>query len=164
VTRTAHSFEQLYRAHAANAFRRARRLLGQDADAHEVVHDVFLSLCERPEQHAGRSSMSTFLYSAVTHACLNRIRDRKNRDRLLEEHGPTLPLPAAPLSADQLLQLRTLLTRIPEPLGHVAVYHYLDGLAQHEIATVMGCSRRHIGDLLLRLTSWLQAQEEAECG
>ena len=164
MTRTAHSFEQLYRAHAANAFRRARRLLGQDADAHEVVHDVFLSLCERPEQHSGRSSMSTFLYSAVTHACLNRIRDRKNRDRLLEQHALTLPLPTAPLSADQLLQLRALLARIPEPLGHVAIYHYLDGLPQHEIASVMGCSRRHIGDLLIRLTSWLQAQEEAECG
>jgi RNA polymerase sigma-70 factor (ECF subfamily) len=158
------SFEQLYRAHAAHAFRRARRLLGQDADAHEVVHDVFLSLCERPEQHAGRSSMSTFLYSAVTHACLNRIRDRKNRDRLLERHGLSMPLPAAPLSAEHLLQLRALLARIPEPLGDIAVYHYLDGLAQHEIARVMGCSRRHIGDLLLRLASWLRAQEEAECG
>jgi RNA polymerase sigma factor (sigma-70 family) len=92
VTRIDPAFEELYRRHAANAFRRARRLLANDADAHEVMHDVFLSLFERPEQYEGRSTLSTFLFSAVTHACLNRLRNDKTRRRLLEEHAPvTLP-------------------------------------------------------------------------
>jgi hypothetical protein len=30
--------------------------------------------------------MSTFLYSAVTHACSNRIRNAQNRARLLQQH------------------------------------------------------------------------------
>lgn len=160
-----HDFDLLYRTHAANVFRRACQLLNDDADAHEVVHDVFLSLYERPEQYAGRSNMSTFLYGAVTHACLNRIRDSKNRRRLLERHALSVPLPAAQgLGPDQSVQLRSLLERLPDQLAIVAVYAFMDELTHEEIARVIGCSRRQIGALLARLERWLQAQEKAECG
>jgi RNA polymerase sigma factor (sigma-70 family) len=157
-------FDELYRRHAANAFRRARQLLGSDADGHEVVHDVFLSLYERPTQFEGRSGLSTFLYSAVTHACLNRIRDRSNQRRLLAQHAASLPAPSAErLPAERAATLRRLLERLPEPLGHVAVYYYMDDLSQDEIARVVGCSRSHVGDLLERLATWIERQEQLEC-
>ncbi len=157
------SLEVLYRAHAASAFRRARGLLGSEADAHEVVHDVFLSLVERPDQHAGHSRMSTFLYSAVTHACLNRLRDHRNRTRLLTEHASSLQ-PSAALYAtpDRQLALRTLLALMPDTLAQLAVYRYMDELTHEEIAQVMGRSRRHIGDLLKRLNEWMDTRESAE--
>lgn len=155
--------EQLYRAHAGNAFRRASRLLGHEADAHEVVHDVFVSLFERPQQHAGHSRMSTFLYSAVTHACLNRLRNRKTRSHLLAQHAlgisPNLHSDSA---AEQLLLLRSLVARIPESLAQVAVYRYMDELTHQEIAEILGCSRRHVGDLLQRLSLCLEERESAE--
>ncbi|HKU44315.1 MAG TPA: sigma-70 family RNA polymerase sigma factor [Polyangiales bacterium] len=163
MTLARHDLDALYRTHAGNAFRRARRLLNDEAEAHEVVHDLFVSLYERPDQHAGRSSMSTFLYGAITHACLNRIRYRKNRERLLERHAGSVPVPAAAVAADDAAQLRMLLERIPEPLAHVAVYAFMDGLTHEEIARVMGCSRRQVGNLLERLARWTQ-QEQAECG
>lgn len=163
MTQTRQQLEELYRAHAANAFRRARSLLGQSADAHEVVHDVFLSLFERPEQHAGHSRMSTFLYSAVTHRCLNRLRDGKTRERLLAQHADVLaPNDHARPGADQLFQLRALIERLPEALAQVAVYRYMDELTHEEIAEIMGCSRRHVGDLLKRLDDLSEARESAE--
>ena len=150
--------------HAANAFRRALRVLGNDADAHEVVHDVFLSLFERPEQFANKSQVSTFLYSAVTHACLNHLRSRSTRSRLLAEHAATVPRPsAAHAPADQTAQVRALLERVPPPLGEVAVYYYVDELTHAEIARVLDCSRRHVGDLLQQLAAWVEQQERAEC-
>lgn len=75
----------MYRRHAASVYRRACTLLGNEADAHEVLQDLFVSLLERPDQFAGGSSLPTFLYSATTHACLNRLRNQKNRARLLGE-------------------------------------------------------------------------------
>jgi RNA polymerase sigma factor (sigma-70 family) len=138
-------------------------MLGQHADAHEVVHDVFLSLFERPEQHAGRARMSTFLYSAVTHACLNRLRDRKTQQRLLALHGDSLsPGLSVPPNADRTVQVRALIARLPEPLAQVAVYRYMDELTLEEIADVMACSRRHVIDLLKRLNLWIDARESAE--
>jgi RNA polymerase sigma-70 factor (ECF subfamily) len=156
-------FEQLYRAYSPSVFRRARQLLGSDADAHEVVHDIFLSLYERPEQFAGRARMSTFLYSAVTHACLNRIRDSKNRGRLLALHAHALePQLFADAPAEQMSVLRSVLARMPEQLAQLAVYHYTDGLTHEEIARMLGCSRRHVGHLLERMTAWVSS-EVASC-
>ena len=71
--------EELYRQHAPAAFRRAQRMLGGVSDADEVVHDVFLRMFEQPDQFLGDSRASTYLYSAVTHECLNRIRKPQRR-------------------------------------------------------------------------------------
>lgn len=157
-------FDELYRHHAPGAFRRARRVLGSDADAHEVVHDLFLSLWERPEQYAGKSSMSTFIYGAVTHACLNRIRSRNNRQRLMREHLAVQPLDtAARADAEQSAALRAALERMPEPLAQVAIYYYFDELTHRDIARVLGCSHRHVGDLLERLAQWVDRKEVRAC-
>lgn len=158
------AFEPLYRAQAPGALRRARRLLGSDADASEVLHDVFLGLFERPEQYAGQSSMTTFLYSAITHACLNRIRNGKTRLRLLQEHAASDALgPNQGPSAEQLAVLRSALASMPEPLAQVAVYRYVDELTHDDIARILDCSRRHVGDLLDRLEEWSSGKEAAPC-
>jgi RNA polymerase sigma factor (sigma-70 family) len=163
VIRTNPAFEELYRRHAPNAFRRARRLLGNEADAHEVVHDVFLSLFERPDQYAGRSALSTFLYSTVTHACLNRIRNHQTRRRLLEQHAPlAMPDLRAP-AAQRSSELRSVLRHMPEQFALVAVYYYLDELSHAEIARILGCSSRHVGNLLERLTRWAANEESEAC-
>ena len=148
----------MYRRHAASVYRRARTLLGDDAEAHEVLHDLFLSLLERPEQIAGGSTVMTFLYSATTHACLNRLRNRRNRERLLQERGGSV---SDSVSGDVLVQVRHALARMPRQLAEVAVYHFVDDMSQQEIADVLGCSRRHVGNLIQRLESWGRAQEDA---
>jgi RNA polymerase sigma-70 factor (ECF subfamily) len=164
VSRPDAAFDALYRTHAPSAFRRARRMLGSDADAHEVVHDVFLSLLERPEQFAGKSSMTTFLYSAVTHACLNRLRNRKTQSRLLADNDARVRPGGAPAPPpDHSATLRSALSAMPDPLAQVAVYYYMDELTHEEIARVLDCSRRHVGDLLQRLSRWAEAQEAAPC-
>ena len=128
-------------------------MLGSDADAWEVVQDVFMSFYEHPEQFAGRSQLGSYLYAATTNACLNRIRSRKTHARLLEQRGSDAPAPQPfmPLDPEALSLLHDLLRRLPEPLGAVALYYYLDDLSQDEIARLVGCSRKHIGNLLERL-------------
>jgi RNA polymerase sigma-70 factor (ECF subfamily) len=163
---TREQLDALYRNYAPGAFRRARRLLGSEADAHELLHDVFLSLWARPGQYAEKSQLSTFLYAAVTHACLKRLRDRGNRARLSVEHRQALLSVAARgqgLRADESAALRSALERMPEPLAQLAVYCYFDELTQEEIARLMGCSRRHVVDLVQRLHAWVRRQEAASC-
>jgi RNA polymerase sigma-70 factor (ECF subfamily) len=151
---------EIYRRHAAAVFRRARRLMGSDADAQDVVHDVFLSLFERPEQFGGRSALTTFLYSATTHACLSRIRQVKNRQRLLETHLPAQHATAEPQA---LADLHDALRKMPEMLARVAVYTWFDELSHAEIAALVGCSRRHVANLLERIEAWAREQEELSC-
>ena len=148
----------LYRRHAASVYRRALSLLGQEAEAHEVLQDIFVSLLERPDQFEGRSTMSTYLYGATTHACLNRLRNQRNRTRLLAQQQAVRG-PAAEVPSDHLLRVRHALERLPSVLAEVAVYYYVDELSHQEIADVLGCSRRHVGDLLERLEIWGREQE-----
>lgn len=125
-----------------------------------MLHEVFASLLDRPEQFRGESSMTTWLYSVTTHACLNRLRNARTRARLLAiPTGERTEQPSA--SVDDGVLVRELLARVPAELAAVAVYYHVDEMTQDEIASVLGCSRRHVGDLLERLEDRLRGEEVA---
>lgn len=143
-------------------FRRARYLLGSEADAHEIVQDVFLALFERPSQFESRSALTTYLYSATTHACLNRIRQQRNRQRLLQEREmpPSQRELDGSMTAEQRYQLHRALVRMPPLLARVLIYSAADELKHEEIAELLGCTRRQVGRLLERALSWTRSEEE----
>lgn len=140
--------EDVYRLHGHVVLRRARQILHNDAEAEEVMQDLFASLLRKPDQFRGESRITTFLYAATTHRCLNRLRDRKNRARLVELFVKPATETSADPKAERKTLLRELLSRLPEELSEVAVYYYFDGMTHDEISDVLGCSRRQVGKLL----------------
>jgi len=150
----------IYQRCAPTVFRRARQILGSESDAREVTQDIFLSLLERPEQFGGHSSLTTFLYRMTTNACLSRLRNERNRQRLRREriegadgpeaHGPDL---------EQQLMVQRALQSMPPDLAQAAIYYLVDGLTHAEIAELLECSRRHVGDLLTRVQGWEETKE-----
>jgi RNA polymerase sigma factor (sigma-70 family) len=142
--------DRLYQSHGPAVLRRARHLLGNEADAREILHDVFASLLERPGQFSGHSSVMTFLYSMTTHHALGRLRRDRTRLRLLESnHDPEGRVVTPPGQARA--ELREMLLALPEELATVAVYYYLDEMTQEEIAEALGCSRQWVTKLVARL-------------
>lgn len=101
--------------------------------------------------------MVAWLYGATTHHCLNRLRDQRNRARLVRDATRDSPPSGA---SEHRVALTQALARMPDELARVVVYHALDELTQDEIAELMSCSRRHVGNLIARARSWLRAQEE----
>jgi RNA polymerase sigma-70 factor (ECF subfamily) len=130
--------------------RRACSLLGNEADALEVLHDVFASLLERPEQFSGHSSVMTFLYSMTTHSALARLRRDRTRLRLLESHHDP-DGGAASSGGIARAELRELLAALPDDLAELAVHYYLDEMTQDEIAEALGCSRQWVTKRVARL-------------
>jgi RNA polymerase sigma-70 factor (ECF subfamily) len=142
--------DTLYRSHGAAILRRAHQLLGCEAEAEEVLQDVFASLLQHPDQFRGHSSVMTYLYRMTTNAALGRIRSEKNRRRLLgTHHGRHVSFVGQ--AQETHARLRELLGRLPEELAQLATYYYLDEMTQDEIAEVLGCSRQWVGKLLGRL-------------
>jgi len=141
--------------------RRARQILKNEAEAQDVLHEVFTSLLQKPQQFSGKSSVTTFLYSVTTNLCLNRLRDGANRARLLEGQGTARWEEA---SGDRLVHVRELLARLPEDLAQVTVYYYVDEMTHDEIADQLGCSRRQVGNLLERAVAACQRQERERAG
>jgi RNA polymerase sigma-70 factor (ECF subfamily) len=146
---------ELYRAYGHVVLRRASAILKSRADAEEVTQDLFASLLSKdivPE----RAAMTTYLYAATTHRALNHLRNEKNRHRLLAAAAPER---AAPSSApDRALALETL-ARMPDELAQVVVYAYVDEMTHQEIADVLRCSRRQVGNLLQRALELVGAEE-----
>lgn len=151
----------LYREYGAAVFRRAFQLLGSREDAEEAMHDVFTNVFRSAGGFRGESEVMTWLYRATTNLCLNRLRDGRRRAELTTAHWAPLRADREPSRADRLALVRQLLARMPEELATVVAYHYVDEMTHGEIAQVIGCSRRHVGDLLERARAWA-ANEVAE--
>lgn len=114
-----------------------------------MLHEVFVALLSEPAQ-VRAAALTTWLYSATTHACLNRLRNTRTRARILQA-SKGLDEARAPGSAEDAIAVRQILADVPDELARAAIHHYLDEMTHEEIAEVLGCSRRHVGDLLVRL-------------
>jgi RNA polymerase sigma-70 factor (ECF subfamily) len=148
--------ERLYREHGHVVLRRARELLRSEVEATDAVQDIFLSLLQRPGQLDGVTRITAWLYRATTHHCLNRLRNRRGRLKILDGLRPASSVDSR---GELLAQVRSLLEQLPEPLGEVADYYHVDGMTYDEIAAILGCSRRQVGALLERLRAVVARNE-----
>jgi RNA polymerase sigma-70 factor (ECF subfamily) len=150
----------LYRSHGHIVLRRARTLLGADADAHEAVQEVFASLLRTPDAVRSAASIVGWLYQATTHYCLNQLRRHRTGTRLLQL-VPGSATSGGP-SGEAAAEVRRLLALLPEDVAAAVVYHHLDGMTHAEIAELLGCSRRQVGYLLERAQGlWNRAEQIA---
>jgi RNA polymerase sigma-70 factor (ECF subfamily) len=156
--------ERGYRAFGHSVLRRARQILGNEQEARDVLQEVFVALLDRPLQFEGRSELGTYLYSATTHLCLNRVRDQKNRERLRGERSAALEPGCSVAAPDTLLALRQILGVLPEEEARAAIHHYMDGMSHAEIGTLLKCSRRRVGDLLERMRARLAGSDLDQAG
>ena len=161
MTANVTAVEQLYRSHGHLVLRRARQLLGSEADAREALQDVFAELLRTPPVLRAPGAMVGWLYQATTHLCLNQLRNRRTGVRLLDQHVASVQVRAESPRGEALTAVRQLLARLPEQLASVVVYHHLDGMTHEEISTVLGCSRRQVGYLLERAHASLQTEERS---
>lgn len=160
MRRGLHDVEQLYRSHGALVLRRARAILGDEADAQEALQDVFAALMDAPGALDGVRSVVGWLYQATTHRCLKVLRDRRTGARLLAQALPGDDVAVVGARGPAAAEVRALLARLPDEEAAAIVYHHLDGMSHAEVAELLGCSRRKVGYLLERAQGSL-AREEA---
>jgi RNA polymerase sigma-70 factor (ECF subfamily) len=153
--------ERLYRSHGPIVLRRARALLGGDADAQEALQEVFAALLRDPDGPREAGSLVAWLYQATTHHCLNQLRNRRTEVRLLEERVAHSQVFTAAPAGETLAEVRRLLAQLEPEVAAAVVYHHLDGLTHQEIAGQLGCSRRQVGYLLERARVSLERTEKS---
>jgi RNA polymerase sigma-70 factor, ECF subfamily len=130
--------------------RKAERVLRSREDAIDVVHSLFADLIPRWSKDVDLP----YLYRAVTNRCLNVIRDRGTRQRLLErEQQCAAPIARVRLD-DQIVGvalIATLAERLDEAHLEVLVARFVDDMTHDEIAAQLGVSRKTIGKRLDRI-------------
>jgi RNA polymerase sigma-70 factor (ECF subfamily) len=88
--RDADALEILMQRHAARVYRVAFGITRSEADAEEVVQDVFLSLFEKIAAFEERAALGTWLYRVATNSALLRRRGKRlELEVSLEDQLPT---------------------------------------------------------------------------
>ena len=142
------AFEALFGRYYPKLRRYASTLLPYPTDAAEdVVAEVFCTLWEARARLAVAGSVAAYLYTAVKHRALDRLREQRRAplettDELLPDHAA-----AASQQPDQLLafaelsqQVQYLIAQLPERTRQVYQLQREGGLTYEEIADLLGIS------------------------
>ena len=172
------ALETLMERYASRVYRVARGITRTDADAEEVVQDVFLTLVRKIDSFEGRSALGTWIYRVTANAALLKRRGKRAELEVsLEEHLPTFKEDGhregnrSYLLADwsrtpeaELLdgEARAVLSRaidqLPEPYRAVLVLRDVEELTNEETARILGESVASVKSRLHRARMALREQ------
>src|SRR5882724_986178 len=134
---------ELYDRQAPTLLGLARRILGNTADAEEVLQEVVLHVWNRGGAHYDpeRSSVSTWLVLLTRSRAIDRLRNRRVVDRSHEVAHTENPVTHTSPEGDQNVliherreRIRQELARLPAEQREVLDLAFYNGLSQTEIA------------------------------
>jgi len=148
------AFVSLYQRHREPLYRFSLRMLGDTAEAEDVVHDCLVSLLQRPESYdPARAPLRTYLFGVARHQVWKRLRRHGNLEGL-EESGleTTADSNLGPLGIlDQQRtaeQVAAAVLALTPPQREALVLFEYEGLSLAEIAVLAGVD---VGTISARL-------------
>lgn len=138
------TFRQLFEEHERGVHAAAMRILGNAAQAQDVVQDVFLRVWRRPGAFdAGRGEIGSYLRMMARSRALDLWREGQAAGRASDRlkvvvsgaEGRVDELPAVALERDDTREsVREALRRLPEPQREALVLAYWGGMTADQIA------------------------------
>ena len=129
---------QLYERYSAALYTLAKRLLGSEADAEDVLHDVFLGLPEALRHYEEHGALAGWLKRLTARASLNRIRASMRRGE--EDLADTVPRRAESNALDAIA-VRDAVHALPATLRAVLLLKEVEGFSHEEIGGMLGITR-----------------------
>lgn len=160
------AFETLYRQHSGRLFSLAVRMLGNPADAEDLLQEIFLTAHRKLESFRGDSALGTWLYRLAMNQILDHVRSRAARTGQMTDGLDDATL-LADASGHRLadraiarIDLERALAELPEGCRAAFVLHDVEGLEHREVAEVLdiaeGTSKSQVHKARLRLRGLLR--------
>ena len=148
----ARAFRTLAQRHAGRALGLARRILGNEAAAEEIVQDAFLRVWTHAPRWRPEAAFRTWLYRIVVNLCLNA--KRRPAELALEAAGdvadPAMAADARLEAAERDRRVAAAIEALPERQRAAIVLTYQEGLSNAEVAAVLDTSVSGVETLLVR--------------
>lgn len=129
-----------------------RRFVGADRhSAEDIAQDVFLSAWRTARSYRPRAKVLTWLLRIGTNACLNHLRGRRLRDRLMESDQHVEDQPATPpseLDADS--GVRQAVEALPPTQRAAIVLRHYHDMSYVDIADILEITVGAVESLLFR--------------
>jgi RNA polymerase sigma-70 factor (ECF subfamily) len=160
------ALRDLYLMHREAAHRVAFRYLGDEAEARDVVQDVFVTLLADPAVFTPKARFSTWLWRVVVNRCLNRraraafrdaARDAGEEALLAVRDDPARAPDAALLRAEEEARVRSAIDALPDRQRMAVLLSRFEGLSYEEIAAALDTSVSSVESLLFRARRTLAA-------
>jgi RNA polymerase sigma-70 factor (ECF subfamily) len=163
--------EEVFHRYVPRLYSLARRLLGNEADAEDVVGDVLVAVLRKLDTFRGKAKLSTWLHRVTVNAALaHRRKQARRRERQLDTPLSMVGDEAAPgwasstqegpdrlaLRSEVVLLVEQAIAGLPESYRDVYVLAEVEHLPNAEIGGVLGLSlpavksRLHRARLLMR--------------
>jgi RNA polymerase sigma-70 factor (ECF subfamily) len=156
------AFQEVVDATSARLVRLSARMLGNVADAEDVVQEAYVKAYRSLEdgQFDRRAKVETWLYRIVINATIDARRKRARRGPAVDIDDETaVPPPAgdAPAEAHMALtELADWLGALPEDQQAALVLKAIEGRESAEIAEILGCSEGAVEQRLVRARATLR--------
>jgi RNA polymerase sigma-70 factor (ECF subfamily) len=131
----------LYERYGPLVYRRCLRLLRDEAQAQDALHDVFVQLCSARDRIDDRA-LAGLLFRMATHVSLNRLRSRRRRPESADD-ALVQSIAAADGGEDGHAASRLLdriFAREHASSRVIATLHFVDGMTLEEVAAEVGMS------------------------
>jgi RNA polymerase sigma-70 factor (ECF subfamily) len=160
--RAAHdAVEELYRQHAGRLFNLVRRMIGDEAEAEDLLQEVFLLAFRKLPTFEGRAAVGTWLYRLAVNRCTDHLRSRasKNAQRTSSmEDAPPVSVAAPPTVSR--LDLERAIAQLPDGCRAAFLLHDVEGFEHQEVARILevseGTSKSQVHKARMRLRRILQ--------
>ncbi|MDA3630236.1 sigma-70 family RNA polymerase sigma factor [Saccharopolyspora sp. WRP15-2] len=154
------AFEQLVHRCSAPLLGMALRMLGDRADAEDVVQDAFLTVWRRAGELVEPAALRTWLFQIARRRCLVVLRSRRTRrtepvwsvpeQRSVAGGAPLADPERAVEAGAGVIELLRALGDLPPPQRQVWVLAELDGLSYLEIGERIGAGEQAVRGRLFR--------------
>jgi RNA polymerase sigma-70 factor, ECF subfamily len=137
------AFEELYRQHSPRIYSLACRMTGSPQEGEDLLQDIFLQVHRKLGSFRGDASLGTWLYRLAMNQCLDFVRSRQSRMKLVTdgflEDGSSEPVAPRDTPVARL-DLERAVRQLPDGYRAVFVMHDVEGLDHKQIAGMLGIS------------------------
>jgi RNA polymerase sigma-70 factor (ECF subfamily) len=154
------AFRLLARRHSAPAAGFARRMVGSEADAEEVVQEALLRVWVNAPRWRPLATFRTWFYRVVLNLCLSRRRKLVPLSLdAAEDVADTALGPAEHLERDERdRRIAEAIAALPERQRAAVVLTYREGLSNAEVAAIVDTSVSGVETLLVRARRSLRSK------
>jgi RNA polymerase sigma-70 factor (ECF subfamily) len=147
------AFRLLVIRHIDRAYAIALRIVGNGADAEDVVQDTMLKVwTHRGRWQHGRAKFSTWLYRVVSNRCIDlRRKPRTENVDVVPEVADSKPDASSVIERNEVNDLlEAAMQRLPEQQRIAVIFSYHENMSNGEIAEVMDTTVAAVESLLKR--------------
>ena len=152
----ANAQRQLYDQYIQAMFNVALRIVGNRADAEDVVQEAFINVFTQLSYFKGESTIGAWIKRITVNAALNNLRKRKRTVYVEETFNDSTEEPIKEDPVFKVQDIHHAIKKLPEKCRVVLTLHLIEGYQHKEIASILGISdstsksQYHRGKKILR--------------